>query len=94
MLRFALQLTAVLNKGLEIFKAIFLTFYNNEPSSTRTTDCPTMLVDFCEWARSVPRAYMSSWHKNGVWRGWGVGKPGKIYRIDGGERKNLGKFIK
>ena len=39
------KLTAVLNKGLEIFKAIFLTFYNTEPSSTRTTDCPTMLVD-------------------------------------------------
>ena len=29
---------------------------------------------FCEWARSVPRAYMSSWHKNEVWRGWGVEK--------------------
>ena len=38
MLRFTLQLTAVLNKGLEIFKAIFLTFYNTEQSSTLITD--------------------------------------------------------
>ena len=44
MLRFTLQLTAVLNKGLEIFKDIFLTFYNTEQSSTLITDCPTMLV--------------------------------------------------